>query len=638
MNSKQFILLSTPFVLLLLVLGYCTPKKHSPLRQITQVNQNYTRYLNRLDTSLTELKKAVETDQPSIQVQQAFQEARLAFKKIEFLAEYYNPYTVKSMNGPAIDEVEEDDPTEKIISPTGFQVMEELLFPVYESSSKKAVLQEIGILKACLNRLRMVNETTQMTDAHIFDAMRLQVYRIITLSISGFDSPVAFHSMPEAASSIDALQETFTIYKPSLQSKSPALSQQADHIFINSIQYLKQHSDFNTFDRAAFITRYANPLSRLLLEAQQALLIPLPSHMRAFSSKAGTLFDTNAFNPDYYAPDQNSYLTPAKVELGRLLFFDPILSGNGARSCASCHKPEKAFTDGQAKSIAFDFKGEVSRNAPTIINAGLQRASFHDMRVTFLEDQATDVLMNASEMHGSMQKAVNMLEQSAEYTGLFQKAFPQDSVFLTERNLKISIASYVRSLTSLNSRFDQYMRGGTTRLTALEKQGFNVFMGKAKCATCHFMPLFNGTVPPDFDKTEAEILGVPASKDTLHPRLDTDLGKFSLYNKTLHKFAVKTPTLRNIALTAPYMHNGVYDTLEEVVDFYNKGGGTGLGIDIPTQTLPDDKLQLSIQDKKSLIAFMQALTDTTALTGTPKRLPSFPDEVALNHRKVGGKY
>jgi cytochrome c peroxidase len=315
-----------------------------------------------------------------------------------------------------------------------------------------------------------------------------------------------------------------------------------------------------------------------------------------------------------------------------------MLSGNGSRSCASCHNPEKAFTDGLAKSIAFDFKGAINRNAPTIINAGLQRGSFYDMRVTFLEDQATDVLTNASEMHGSLPKAVSLLGQSAEYSSLFNKAFPQDSIALTERNLKISIASYVRSLTSMNARFDQYMRGDTNRLTALEKQGFNVFMGKAKCATCHFMPLFNGTVPPDFEKTEAEILGVPATKDTLYAQLDPDLGKFALYNKTLHKFAFKTPTLRNVALTAPYMHNGVYDTLEEVIDFYNKGGGAGLGIDVPTQTLPADKLNLTSREQAALVAFMQTLTDTTGLTSVPKLLPSFPAQLAYKKRKIGGNY
>jgi cytochrome c peroxidase len=333
--------------------------------------------------------------------------------------------------------------------------------------------------------------------------------------------------------------------------------------------------------------------------------------------------------------------TPERVELGKMLFFDPVLSGNNSRSCASCHHPEKAFTDGQTKSIAFNFAGQVNRNAPTIINAGLQRSLFHDMRVVFLEDQASDVLSNEAEMHGSLAAAVETLKVSPEYKTLFGRAFPEaageDAV--NERHLKTAIASYVRSLTSFNSRFDQYMRGDSTKLTALEKTGFNVFMGKAKCATCHFMPLFNGTVPPNFEHTEAEIIGVPATTDTLHPELDPDPGKFGLFKKDLHRFAFKTPTVRNVELTAPYMHNGVYQTLEAVVEFYNKGGGQGLGLDLPTQTLPADPLNLTELEKQALVAFMRSLTDTSAVArSVPERLPAFPGKVALTGRKIGGEY
>jgi cytochrome c peroxidase len=261
------------------------------------------------------------------------------------------------------------------------------------------------------------------------------------------------------------------------------------------------------------------------------------------------------------------------------------------------------------------------------------------MRVNFLEDQASDVLNNEKEMHGSLDKAVSALNQSPEYVALFTRAFAhQPGGILTEANIQIAIASYVRSLLSLNSRFDKYMRGDSSQLTALEIKGFNVFMGKGKCGSCHFMPLFNGTVPPYFDQSETEILGVPTSKDTLQPVLDTDLGKYALHKKELHKFAFKTPTIRNIALTAPYMHNGVYDTLEEVIDFYDRGGGQGLGIDLPTQTLPAGQLHLDSDDKQSLIAFMKTLTDTTGLTGAPEVLPSFPKQLVLNKRKIGGNY
>ncbi|MEO8763271.1 MAG: hypothetical protein ABI416_03250 [Ginsengibacter sp.] len=149
-----------------------------------------------------------------------------------------------------------------------------------------------------------------------------------------------------------------------------------------------------------------------------------------------------------------------------------------------------------------------------------------------------------------------------------------------------------------------------TALREEEKKGFNIYMGKARCATCHFVPLFNGVAPPYFSEAESEVLGVPATTDTLQPKPDPDEGKYNLYPVSIFKFAFKTPTLRNIALTAPYMHNGIYKTLDEVVDFYNKGGGSGLGIAPTNQTLPSTRLQLSEKGKKELIAFLHSLTDT----------------------------
>lgn len=639
MTNKQFLFVVIPVVIFLLSIGYCVPERTKPEDETQQIKRRYAENIQQLDSSLAVLKMAITTHAPIQQIHESFYHARLQYKQVEFLVEYYNPYTAKSMNGPAIDEVEEDDPTQTIIRPTGFQVVEELLFPALDSYNQKEALKEIAVLQSCINRLRLVAKTTQLTHGHVFDAMRQEIFRVTTLGITGFDSPVAFHSMPEAAAALSALKETFMLYQPQLASKSPGLSAQVHEKFDASIHYLKSNPDFNIFDRATFITTYANTLSIVLADAQQTLKITTPAILRALSPWAKTLFDKNAFNANYYAPDQYSNLTPAQAQLGKMLFFDPLLSGNNSRSCASCHNPQKAFTDGQAKSVAFDFKGQVNRNAPTIINAGLQRSLFYDMRVAFLEDQANQVLSNEKEMHGSFQKAALLLAQSPQYVALFQKAFPkQTDTIISAQEVKAAITSYIRSLTGMNSRFDQYMRGAQKQLTHTEQKGLNLFMGKAKCATCHFLPLFNGTIPPNFDNTEAEIIGVPASKDTLQPTLDTDLGKYALYKKDLHKYAFKTPTLRNVALTAPYMHNGVYGTLEEVVDFYNNGGGIGLGIDLPTQTLPADRLNLEAHEKEALVAFMQALTDTTGLTSVPEMLPSFPKQVVLNNRKIGGKY
>lgn len=146
-------------------------------------------------------------------------------------------------------------------------------------------------------------------------------------------------------------------------------------------------------------------------------------------------------------------------------------------------------------------------------------------------------------------------------------------------------------------------------LTKEEIEGFNLFTGKAACATCHFPPTFNGTVPPKFKETEFENLGITKTTNFKHPVLDEDPGMYYPYEVEERRGFFKTSTVRNIALTAPYMHNGAFNTLEEVLEFYNLGGGQGIGLNVPYQTLPPDTLELTDIEVNSIIAFMQTLTD-----------------------------
>ncbi|MBX2840271.1 MAG: cytochrome C peroxidase, partial [Flammeovirgaceae bacterium] len=158
---------------------------------------------------------------------------------------------------------------------------------------------------------------------------------------------------------------------------------------------------------------------------------------------------------------------------------------------------------------------------------------------------------------------------------------------------------------------------------------------------CHFAPVFNGTVPPVYHESESEVLGIPADTDTIMAKIDGDMGRANGILKeraNIFEHSFKTPTVRNVALTSPYMHNGVYQSLEEVIDFYNKGGGIGLGIEVPNQTLPENSLGLSDNEKLDLVAFMNALSDTTNMTAIPKALPKFPKNLKLNDRVIGGEY
>jgi cytochrome c peroxidase len=295
-----------------------------------------------------------------------------------------------------------------------------------------------------------------------------------------------------------------------------------------------------------------------------------------------------------------------KIALGKRLFFDPQLSGTGTRSCGSCHQPGKAFTDELAKNLDITGKRFITRNTPTLINAALQPAQFYDMRATSLEDQAHDVMNNRNEMHGDMQVSSGRLWKDPVYHKLFSEAFPFiDRKTIDTAEIMNALASYVRSLTALNSRFDAYMQGNNSALNKAGVRGFNLFMGKARCATCHYLPLFNGTLPPRYMQMDAEVIGVPKTK--AGKAIDPDEGLYSISPFAFNRHSFKVTTVRNAARTAPYMHNGVYKSLEEVIDFYNKGGGAGIGLQVPNQTLAPNKLNLTILEQKQLIAFIKSL-------------------------------
>jgi cytochrome c peroxidase len=348
------------------------------------------------------------------------------------------------------------------------------------------------------------------------------------------------------------------------------------------------------------------------------------------------VFEKESYNINYFSIHTvDTFGLASQAKLGELLFFDPVLSGNNKRACASCHNPEKAFSDGFEKGVSYE-KSDLDRNTPSLLNTIFQKNFFYDGRARQLEQQANDVLHNQKEMNSTIEDMISKLNQSQEYQQLFKRSFKgtPDTVINYYGMLK-AIAEYEKTLISMNSRFDKYIKGDFKQLTNQEINGYNLFSGKALCGSCHFFPLFNGLVPPIYNDTEYEVIGVPEKMNS--KEIDKDQGRIVVSRVNIHQYAFKTPTVRNSALTAPYMHNGVYKTLDDVIDFYNKGGGQGIGINIPHQTLPFDSLQLTKQEISNIKSFMLSLTDTTSLNKKPKRLPLFKDET-LNHRIVGGEY
>ncbi|MCY7351691.1 MAG: cytochrome C peroxidase [Cytophagaceae bacterium] len=566
-----------------------------------QTKQTFLHHLQTFDSLVnTRLLPLTRRSQSTDSLQRAFLACRLAYKSLEPFAEYYFPTTSRLVNGPPLPEIEAEE--NKEFEPGGLQVLEEFLFPTFDTLNRAELVREVQKMQGHIRRYRMLWEITELTDAHVFDALRLQVFRVIALGISGFDTPVCQTAIPEAARTLAALRAYLRPYasdKPAFATLQTQLKQ--------AETYLAQHPDFDSFDRAYFITAHANPISAQLLAYSQQLGITPFDERRLLRANAPTLFAENLFDPDALASTVANRANPAKIALGERLFHDPVLSANNRCSCASCHQPDKAFTDGLVKNKTLTGQGLIGRNTPTLLNAALQLGQFYDMRAPSLESQSFDVVHNQREMHGSMDEVARKLAVNPDYVALFKRAFPSSHT-IEPTQIQNALASYERSLLSFNSPFDHFMRGDKTALTAGQVQGFNVFLGKGKCGICHFVPLFNGTVPPNYAKTESEVIGTPA---TLAQKvIDPDLGRYAQTKLEPLKYAFKTPTLRNVALTAPYMHNGVYKTLDEVIEFYDQGGGRGLGFDLPNQTLPADKLNLSKAEKKALVLFLNALTET----------------------------
>ena len=578
------------------VIFSCKQKTTSPDRAIGNL---LTDQVDSFSTVCNQFRKAAEdpaTQEKSLQ--NLFLQARLAYKKMEWAAEYFAPITARQVNGPPVPEVEM--PGLNITDPAGFQMMEPCLFPHIDPSRHGVFLRQVDLMQSAAGQFQKRLSGAIMYDPLVFDAVKLEIYRLITLGITGFDNPLTLKSMAETQASLESLQQILEQYPPREQTDS--LMTALD----GAINYLRVNNDFNSFNRAEFIVRYMNPMTASLTLLTQELNIPFHKYNRLVNQDARTLFDTNTFNVNAYAPDRYFFINPEKIELGKTLFSDPLLSGNGNRSCQSCHQPALAFTDGLPKNKTLNQNGLLKRNTPTLINAALQSGLFDDLRVNSLEDQSITVVQSSDEMHGSMQTIAHRLWDSQKYRDLFARAFPKkDRRGIDTMEVMNAIGSYVRSLVQLNSRFDDFMRGNKTALNTQELQGFNLFMGKAKCGTCHFMPLFNGNFPPGYISMESEVIGVPETATKKY--IDPDLGRYEIVPLGFLKHAFKTPTLRNVARTAPYMHNGVFSNLEQVVDFYNKGGGTGLGLAVENQTLPFDQLNLSAQEKEDIIAFMKSL-------------------------------
>ena len=348
------------------------------------------------------------------------------------------------------------------------------------------------------------------------------------------------------------------------------------------------------------------------------------------------LVSVSALSSSYTSPADNP-TTKEKIELGRMLFYDPILSGNKDVSCASCHHPEFGYAESLELPIGVNGKGFGSarhfvqpndipfskRNAPALVNTAFngidvnedympeEAPMFWDSRVKSLEVQALKPIQQLEEMRGRhigehdiLQIIIKRLKAIPEYNQLFKTAFNEDEA-ITEANIGKALASFQRSLVANNSRFDEFMRGNAAALTQSEKEGMQLFM-ESGCARCH-----NGPMLSDF---KPHVLGV------------ADNEKLGFIDSGINNsFAFRTPTLRNLRFSAPYMHSGKLKTLEQVLTFYEDLHGKPL----PNANIKKEQLDtLAIQTRVAfkniprIVEFLNTLNDDKFDRKVPDAVPS----------------
>jgi|TARA_R110002110_G_scaffold132188_8_gene313572 cytochrome c peroxidase len=646
MRSDNILLLISFFLSTLLIIA-SKPKINTSdyvEKSIGLINRDFQSDLQTFKEASVSFQASIEeyiaSDTSEATLKTEYRKLRNSFKKVEFLLEYLDKEASdRVLNGPPLPKLEPKVSDIKILQPKGLQVLDELLGSEDLASAKKELLDISSKFTVDVKKIAAYFEYRKISDRQFFEASRQAIIRMATLGITGFDTPGTLQGLDDSTVILATLKSHFNEYEPELKNVARFYLLKSISAIFDLGTAQTTIGDFNTFDRLIFIKDVLNPLYKTIKDIHLALdyetIEEVSSYPLAVNYNSENIFEKDFLNNFYYVSIANDSNFNKVADLGRLLFYDPILSQNNKLACASCHAPEKAFTDGLKTS--YSNTGEpLKRNAMTLNYAVYASGFFYDLRASRLEDQFEHVILNKDEFNSDYKDIVKKLKDSENYSQLFKEAFLGQSTEIKFNNVDYALVAYVMQLNSFDSPIDKYFQEKTSSLPESVKRGFNLFSGKAACATCHFMPLYSGNLPPLFIDSESEILGVPKNKD--NPLiLDDDLGRIgnglTQEIAPFYQNAFKTPTLRNIAKTGPYMHNGVFDTLDEVMDFYNEGGGVGRGIDLEYQTLASDSLNLTETEIKDIIAFLEALTDETTVEA-PSDLPRDFKDANLNLRNL----
>jgi cytochrome c peroxidase len=324
-----------------------------------------------------------------------------------------------------------------------------------------------------------------------------------------------------------------------------------------------------------------------------SLLISCQNDVNNPANNNDTLYQTYSEFPEIKIPADNK-LSSYKIELGRMLFYEKLLSRDSTVSCSTCHRQSEAFAS-KGNAVNPSVGGQTNfRNVPPVFNIGYYDYYFWDGRSQSLEQMFHEDLTALTIFNNDTNELVGRLSSMPEYVRLFKLSFADSAI--TPYRIAMAISSFVRTITSGNSRYDLYVRGDSTALSVEEKRGMKLFMSeRTNCNACHTTPLF----------TDLKYHSTGINTHYF------DFGRFYVTEQNSDRGKFRTPSVRNIELTAPYMHNGEINSLDELIEHYNRGGK--LFINKSELIIP---LNLTNEEKKDLLAFLKALTDVTLLSSS----------------------
>lgn len=584
-----------------------TPTSFPSSAPASKVKANFVKQLQQLGQGFITFRRALQQGDEST-TRAAYQRVRHQFKRVEFLIAYLAPELyMRQLNESPLLKPSAYTANKEIHQPGGWQVLDELL------AQPAIAWEEVQTLTEDLH-FQLVELESRMQRAYLHDALVIhaikeQLLRSFTMGITGFDTPGASDAIDDLEQVNTSLSEVLTIY----EGYFPNLSLQAIQASFAAVDY----TSFEEFDRYGYLVGQLVPILEQLEGIRTELELETKEELSQFYSALNSRFvnpfQKDLLRPSYYADLPINEVTPERIVLGKALFNDPLLSDNRQTSCATCHQAEHAFTDQLTRSQNGDQSATTSRNSPSLNYAIYASAYFYDLRAHDLNNQFDHVIHDAKEFNSSYAAIITKLKRIATYATQFADAYPHHASPINAASINHALKCYLISLPQFNAPFDRWAQVKAPNIPEEVRAGFNLFMGKAQCATCHFPPTFSGLVPPAYTDSESEVLGILTNEDYAHPVLDDDQGRRSngivKDNFEFFERSFKTVSLRNVARTAPYMHNGSIQSLEQVVEFYDLGGGGGMGLDVPHQTLPMDALELTVGEKQALVAFMESLSD-----------------------------